>query len=130
VRWSLSGNRWMAPNDVRLIPTLYQRGSKNGLKRLSGALQNFVKVLCRISDLRHFVAHNVKIVGTAPRFFIPTLWRPATGESHESFVKARCRISDLRHFIAPNLKIASMAPRFFIPRCGKRPWANHDEVAE
>src|SRR5215469_786982 len=40
VRWSLSGNRWMAPNDVRLIPTLYQRGSKNGLKRLSGALHS------------------------------------------------------------------------------------------
>jgi hypothetical protein len=59
--------------------------------------------------------------------FHPPLWQTAMGES---FVKARCRISDLRHFIAPNLKIASMAPRFFIPRCGKRPWANHDEVAE
>lgn len=34
-------SRWMAPKDVRLIPTLYQRGSKNGLRRLSGALQTF-----------------------------------------------------------------------------------------
>ena len=32
-------NRWMAPDDVRLIPTLYQRGSKNGLRLQSGALQ-------------------------------------------------------------------------------------------
>ncbi len=32
-------NRWMAPKDVRLIPTLYKRGSKNGRKRRSGALQ-------------------------------------------------------------------------------------------
>jgi hypothetical protein len=37
-------NRWMAPKDVRLIPTLYQRGSKNGLRRLSGALQTFPRV--------------------------------------------------------------------------------------
>jgi hypothetical protein len=36
-------NRWMAPEGVRLIPTLYQRGSKNGLKRLSGALQIFAR---------------------------------------------------------------------------------------
>ena len=30
---------WMAPKDVRSIPTLYKRGSKNGLTQLSGALQ-------------------------------------------------------------------------------------------
>jgi hypothetical protein len=34
-------SRWMAPKDVRLIPTLYKRGSKNGLIRLSGALQTY-----------------------------------------------------------------------------------------
>ena len=39
-------SRWMAPKDVRLIPTLYQRGSKNGLRRLSGALQTFHRLNC------------------------------------------------------------------------------------
>jgi hypothetical protein len=38
-------NRWMAPDDVRLIPTLYKRGSKNGLRRQSGALQTSVTTI-------------------------------------------------------------------------------------
>ena len=46
-------NRWMAPKDVRLIPTLYQRGSKNGLRRLSGALQTSVTTIspCQINNI-------------------------------------------------------------------------------
>jgi hypothetical protein len=46
-------NRWMAPKDVRLIPTLYKRGSKNGLRRLSGALQTSFTTIspCKINNI-------------------------------------------------------------------------------
>ncbi len=39
VRWSLSLIRWMAPKNIRLIPTLYIRGSKTGSKQPRSPLQ-------------------------------------------------------------------------------------------